>query len=275
MIFAMDSGGEQFQRRGDTATGIDANDAAFSDSNTHMIDIESYKINGNVRYIALWGDTYKSLHEVDSMQTDPDPEAIPATISNLINQFETPGSPAVIGIYAKNMRTNQSIAYRANEPFYIASTAKIPIHIKYWREIQNGHLAGTTTINYTTANNSRAPWYTGNRPGGLGPSSFGSSFSLQQYDTFMMNLSDNAATSLLMDDPTIGLTRDNYDVNEWLADIDGVGNGWGLVTSIQDVDRNIMWQGQVNDFPSASSYFPAPPWALEAHWRSDDATVMA
>lgn len=276
MVFAMDSGGEQFQRRGDTAATINTKDLDFSDGNTHIIDVESYDSGGgDVRYIALWGDTYKSLHEVDRIAADSDPQAIPVAVTNLINQFETAANPDVIGFYAKNMRSNQSMGYRADEPFYVASTAKIPIHVKYWREIQRGHLDGTTTFNYTTGANSRTPWYTGHRAdaasgNALGTDDFGQSFSLQQYDTFMMNRSDNAATSLLMDEPTIGLTRDSYDVNEWLADISGVGQGWGLVTSIQDVDRNIMWQGQVNDFPTAASYFLAPPSALEAHFRWND-----
>ena len=160
MIFAMDSGGEQYQRRGDTASGIDGWDDTFSDSNTHMIDIDSYESGGTVRYIALWGDTYKSLHEVDLISADSDQEQTPAAVSNLITQFENAAGPAVIGVYAKNVRTNQSIAYRADEPFYLASTAKIPIHIKYWREVQNAQLNAGTLISYTSGLNSRAPWYT-------------------------------------------------------------------------------------------------------------------
>ena len=269
MIFAADSGGEQYQRRGDTATNINLNNATFSDSNTHLIDIDAYASGSIARYLGLWGDTYKALHEVPAISADTNNQATGTIIQNLMSSFESNGQ-GVIGLYAKNVRTNQSIMYRADEPFYLASTAKIPIHIKYWREVQNGHLNANTSIAYTSGANSRAPWYTGDRSNGLGINDFGNSFTLAQYDSFMMSVSDNAATSLLMDEPTIGLTRDSYDVNEWLADIDGVGNGWGLVTSIHHVDRNIMWQGQVNDFPAEDSYFDAPPWALETHFRWAD-----
>ena len=48
----------------------------------------------------------------------------------------------------------------------------------------------------------------------------------------------------------------------------GVGQGFGLVTSIHDVDRTIMWQGQQNaKLAGDSSYFTIPGYALEARWR--------
>lgn len=269
MIFAMDSGGTQGQWRNDTASGISTFNTSISDSNTHIIDIESYDVNGSVLYAALWGDTFKSLHEVDLIPSDTNNEATGTIIQNLLTSFES-GGQGIIGLYAKNVRTNQSIMYRADEPFYMASSAKIPIHLKYWREVQNGHLDPNTSIAFTSGTNSRSPWYTGDRTGGLTRSNFGQSFTLQQYDAFMMDVSDNAGTTVLMDDPNSGLTFDGYDINEWLADISGVGQGWGLVTSIHDVDRNILWQGQVNDAPSAASYFPAPGWALEAWVRESD-----
>lgn len=268
MIFAMDSGGEQFQRRGDTAADIDFYDGFFTDSNTEIIDIESYDTGSGVRYSALWGDTYKSLHEVDLIPGDTDAETIPTVSNNLFSSFESAGNDT-IGLYAKNVRSNQSWAYRANEPFYIASTAKIAVHIKLWREIQNGHLTAAQTIPYTNAANDRAPWYVDERGfPGFSSSNFGSSFSLQRFDQAMMNVSDNAATSALVDSPTVGLMQDSYDLNEWLADISGVGQGWGPVTSIHDVDRTIIWQGQQNaDDAAECSYFTIPGWAFEPRWR--------
>jgi hypothetical protein len=273
MIFVMFSGDEQYQRRNDSADNIDYYDGIFSDANTHLIDIESYVIGGNNRYSALWGDTYKTLHEVPAIRGDDDREPLSATLNNLLSNFEA-NNQGVIGLYAKNLRTDQSLAYRSYEPFYLASTAKIPIHIKYWREVQNAHLDGNTSLAYTGGNNSPSPWYTGNRNDAgatrpaLGVADFGQSFTLQQYDSMMMDISDNAATSILMDHPDVGLTLDGYDVNEWLADIDGVGQGWGPVTSIQDVDRAIMWQGQQTTTNAGDdSFFLAPSSGLESLFR--------
>ena len=273
LLFAMFSGGEQFQRRNDSAANISYFDGIFSDADTHLIDIEAYVLSSNNRYSALWGDTFKTLHEVPAIQGDLDPEPLSTTLGNLLANFEA-NNQGVIGLYAKNLRTNQSLAYRSYEPFYLASTAKIPIHIKYWREVQNGHLNGNTSLAYTGGSNSASPWYTGNRNDAgasrpaLGVADFGSSFTLQQYDSMMMDISDNAATSILMDHPDVGLTLDGYDVNEWLADIAGVGQGWGPVTSIQDVDRAIMWQGQQTATDAGDdSFFLAPPSGLESLFR--------
>ncbi len=273
MIFAMDSGGEQFQRRGDTAASIDSYDDSFTDSNTEIIDIESYNTSSGVRYSALWGDTYKSLHEVALIPSDSDAETIPAASNNLLTTFENAGNDT-IGLYAKNVRSNQSWAYRANEPFYLASTAKIAVHIKLWREIQNGHLTAAQTIPFTNGANQRDPWYVEDRNfPGFSSANFGLLYPLSRFDQAMMGVSDNAATSALVDSPTIGLMQDNYDLNEWLADVDGVGQGWGPVTSIHDVDRTILWQGQQNaDDAAECSYFTIPGWAFEPRWRSGSDT---
>ena len=271
MIFAMDSGGEQFQRRNDTSSGIISSDASFTDSNTELIDIESYTIGGVVRYSALWGDTYKSLHTVDAIPGDSDAETISPITDALAISFEA-GGAGTIGLYAKNVRSNQSWGFRPNEPFYLASTAKIPVHIKLWREIENGHLTATQTIPYTNGSNRRDSWYVDERSfPGFSSANFGSSFSLQRFDQAMMQVSDNGATSALVDSPTIGLMQDSYNLNEWLADVSGVGQGWGPVTSIHDVDRAIIWQGQqtVAHEPECS-YFLTPGWALEPWWRNGD-----
>ncbi len=270
MLFAMDAGGEQYQRRHESASALSFYHASFSDGNTHIIDIDTYEINGNVYYHALWGDTYKSLHEVDRIVPDSELETLPNDASTLITNYEF--DYGNIGLYAKNVRSDQSLAYRPDEPFYLASTAKIPIHIKLWREFQNGHLSPTQQLYYTNGSNKREPWFVDERSDpGFDRYDFGKAFTLLEFDAAMMMVSDNAATTALVDSPHVGLMQDGYDLNEWLADISGVGQGWGPVTSIHDVDRAILWQGQQNtDDAPECSYFTIPGWAFEPLWSTGE-----
>ena len=135
------------------------------------------------------------------------------------------------------MRGDESLGYRENEPFYLASTTKIAVHARLWQHYGSGHLAQTDTVLYGDPNDpffnpafadSAVPWYVDERPNpGLStltdPNNVGrwSADSLQAIplstlDAAMMQVSDNSATSMLVKDPTFGLAWDSLDLNEWL-----------------------------------------------------------
>lgn len=89
---------------------------------------------------------------------------------------------------------------------------------------------------------------------------------MQRFDQGMMSVSDNAATSALVltqepgaGSPRIGAAWADPDLNAWLADLSGVGSRWGVTTSIQDIDRLVLWNGQQNaPFLLNDSYFGIP-----------------
>ena len=274
LIIAMYGDGNWSLWRNFDGPGIDAKHTEIADATTHMIDIESWDTSAGVRYGAVWGDNYASLRELPAVPANSDAENLNPTLTNLMSSFEgNNSSSGKFGFYAKNVRTNQSLGYREDEPFYLASSAKVAVHIKFWLEVQRGHLNQNTQIPYTNANNSRDPWFVDERPApGFDSGDFGQSFSLERFDRGMMQVSDNGATSALVDHAAFGLSTDTQDLNEWLAGIAGVGQGWGQVTSIQEVDRTILWQGQVMEHPNDRSYFLIPPWVFEPLWRTGSDT---
>jgi hypothetical protein len=268
VIAAMTPGGEWGHFRWLTRTELDDQHALIADADTHISDIETWESGGTVYYGALWGDTFKSLYEVDGIPSDTDPQALPTDLTNLLSDFES-GAQGLIGVYAKNLRTNQSLAWRSDEPFYLASSAKTAVHIKLWQEIEAGRVDQNALLNYTECASCRNNWFVDSRSfPGFDPTDFGSSFAVERFDRAMMQVSDNAATSALVDDEVFGVSWDATDLNQWLAAIPGVGRGWWPVTSIHDVDRTILWQGQVTEFPNDTSYFTIPGWAFEAQWRN-------
>lgn len=265
IIMAMYPGHEWAVWFGRTEAEFQQDLSDASDDNTHLIDLEVYESGGGLRYAGIWGDTYKSLHEVDAIPAQEDPEPLSPTLQNLVAQFETPdaqGPLGIVGLYAKNIRSNQSIGYRQAEPFYLASCSKVAIHMKLWQMVEDG-LDMTNTITFN-----KNPWYVEDRGNGLNPTSglhqnfFGDNLSLTTYDTAMMRPSDNAATSLLVE-AVIGREQ----LNHWLAGVPGVGRGFGLITGITDLDRIILWQGQINNFPNDPSFFLIPTYISEPTFR--------
>jgi len=254
---------------------LDENDAT-SDGDTHLIDLDPV-VNkfGSVRYNAVWGNNYKSLNEVAAMPAPIDPEPLTPELSALVTEFETTEGVGTVGFYAKNLRTEQSVAYRGDEMSYLASATKTAIHIKFWQDAQNQRFYPSDAMQYTSSPETGSPWYVDERPfpgfatGAPGRSDDrGGWFTLDRFDLAMMTQSDNGATSALVLDPDIGAAYADQDLTEWMTSEVGIGRGWGIVTAIQDVDRHIMWQSQQRTASVGDqSYFQLPLFAFGPRLR--------
>jgi len=247
---------------------LDADDAGFTNGSTRLVDLDIFDSGGQLNYLGVWSNDVKSLNELPRVTEDIDPQPISPDLQNQIDLFEAGLSglpPGTLGFYARNVRTDQSIAYNASRPFYMASTSKVPMHIRMWQLDESDDLdLINDMMSYSTNALDGNPWYTNDRDpnGALGPLDFGLDFSLAQLDSFMVVQSDNSATSMLLE-VQIGRSQ----MNEWLSSQAGFGVGFHPVTGITDLDRIIMWQGQVNNFPTALSYWSIPSWNWEHFFR--------
>jgi len=253
----------------------------------HLTDLELTRwVPNEIHFMGVWGDTWKALHEVAPLAPETDVEWLTTVMLGEIDDVENPaaGSPTgTVGFYAKNLRTDQSVGYRENEPFYLASVSKWAVHSHLNKRIGDLELSRTgDAIAYSNGSASGDPWYMDERPWpGFGTGGFvkagitsnndlGMSFTLGRFDDAMMSTSDNAATSALvlsttpsLTGPRIGGAWATPDLNHWLAEDSGVGQGWGVTTSIQDVDRMVLWNGQQDAaFPLNESYFDVPGHTL-------------
>lgn len=257
-----------------------------------LIDLDTYAIGDTVYYAGVWGEAAKSLWTIDAPLREPDRLAPAPALAARIAAAEG-GFADRIGLYARNVRTGTSVGHREDELFYLASTAKLVPHFRLWQAAEDRTLdLDRDTIRYTAS-----AWYVDDRinatgvdptdPNGTddhwglgtcqcdpdacedgdGDDDRGDRIRLRDLDIAMMRVSDNAATSMLIDDPTHGLAHLGLDHNEWLAALPGAGRGWGPVTSILDVDRDIIWQGQVMAYPRDPSTFGAPTAVLEPMFR--------
>ena len=80
---------------------------SIQDSNTHIIDIEPYqlpRLPPQYTYTALWGDTYKSLHEVTSLYSNPATrEELSNSLRSTLEWAENSAiNNGIVGLYAKN-----------------------------------------------------------------------------------------------------------------------------------------------------------------------------
>ena len=288
ILVAQVPSGEWGVYRAMSSVGLSNQNSAIGDQDTDLIDIDFFQSFGTY-YDAVWGNAPKSLQQIAPMPGEPDFDPPSPALQAEIDDFEdgVDGGTGLLGVYARNMRSKQSTGHEIDRPLYLASLAKTAIHLKLFREAQAGRLNWNSTTPYTNGADRRDPWWVDDRsesagPGdseqnpnrpGFGPPHFGQWFSLARFDRAMMQVSDNAATSLLVDDDQFGVANDAENLNEWIASLPGVGPEFGLVTSIQDVDRFELWQGQqptVLGYGGEISYLAPPPWAVTAFSRAGD-----
>jgi len=75
------------------------------------------------------------------------------SVNDQLNIFEQQ-SGGVIGVCAKHIESGVMINYRKDEPFFMASTLKLPLTITLLQKIENGLLALDDMIQYRALNGS-------------------------------------------------------------------------------------------------------------------------
>ncbi|MCB1627383.1 MAG: serine hydrolase, partial [Xanthomonadales bacterium] len=270
MIFAMVPGGTWRVARNVSQSTLAGLQNTTADGDTFLIDLDP--VPGVANFDAVWGEDAKSLRDVPPMAAETNLLTPSAGLQNLISAYETGGDRSnIVGLYARNLRTGTSVGWRMNEFFPLASVMKSAVHFRFWNAVGSGDLNAQSAAQYTRSLNQRNDWYCGVGAGRLDASNFGQSFTLDRYSRYMMEASDNAATSLLVDHPSFGTANLDHTLTEWLASMAGVGRGWGPLISIHDVDRHILQAGQSRNFSSGQSLYLAPPWAMEARFRTSAA----
>ena len=272
ILLAMVPGATWRVSRGISQTTLASLQSSTADGNTFLIDLDPRP--GISTYDAVWGEDAKSLRQVAPIEDETNLISLDAGLAAQISNYETGERNNVVGLYARNLTTGASTGYRMDESFPLASTMKLAVHFRLWAAISAGDLSGFWTVRFTEGVNERRFWYNGNGSA-LGRDELGNTYNLATYSNFMMGVSDNASTSILVDHPTLGLAWLDDNLTEWLAAIPGVGQGWGPLVSIHDVDRHILQRGSSRDFLNTRSLFLAPPWAMEPRFRSSNPELPA
>ncbi|MCD9027391.1 class A beta-lactamase-related serine hydrolase [Luteimonas sp. BDR2-5] len=130
--------------------------------------------------------------------------------------------PGELGVYVHDIDTGASYAYRADEPWYLASGVKVPVAIAVLREIDNGWLSLDSHATLLPSDFVDGGGHTNSHPPGT---RLRISYLLEQ----MIIHSDNTATDVLI--RTVGLGQVNAVAAELIA-AQGV-----RITSLADVRR--------------------------------------
>ncbi len=108
-------------------------------------------------------------------------------ITTLLNQ-----APGQYGVFAINLHTGNTVAYREKETFPSASTIKVPIMIEVFRRVEEEHLSLDTLLTLTAEDQVDGS-------GVLFDLTPGTAYSIRDLTTLMITVSDNTATNLLID----------------------------------------------------------------------------
>ncbi len=115
-----------------------------------------------------------------------DLDCLRARIERLADEF-----PGRVGVYARALGTGETIEINADEAFPMASVAKIPILVQFFREVDAGRLDPTERIELTKADRVAGSGLLRHTTPGLAPS-------LGDLALFMIAISDNEAADALL-----------------------------------------------------------------------------
>lgn len=161
-----------------------------------------------------------------SLSSEPSPDPEPATWAadlhtlflSADNRFE-----GEVGIYVKDLSSGQTLSFRAEEDWYLASGIKVPVAIEVLRQVEQGlfTLDDTVTLKGTdyVDGAGRTNW-----------SPPGTEFTVNHLLKEMLQVSDNTATDLLI--RKVGIDRVNQLVRDLVAD------DIGEITTLADVRRH-------------------------------------
>lgn len=268
ILLAMVPGATWRVSRGISQSTLNTLQNSTADGDTFLIDLDPRPDTST--FDAVWGEDAKTLRQVAPIADETNLIALDPGLAAQISDFETSDRSNALGMYARNLTTGASVGSAMDESFPLASMMKTAVHFRLWAAIAAGDRSRFSNVRYTEGEDKRDNWYNGNASdsGGLGVNEFGNTYNLSTYSAFMMGVSDNAATSILVDHPLHGVGVLSNNLTEWLAAIPGVGQGWGPLVSIHGVDRHILQRGSSRNFLNSESLFLAPPWAMEPLFRS-------
>lgn len=288
LVAPVPAGGERYSRTINRAT-LDNAHASTANGSTHLIDVDRYYGNGNLRYDALWGPGVAALVDVAPIRDDDTPLSRGSALDDHIGAVDS-GLPRsnVLGVFGLNLQTRQSVGWRQDDFFPLASLVKLAIATRLYRDAGLGLINPDTVTEPFTLGASRFDnWWVDNRGApGHGCNDRGQSFTLADYARGMMTVSDNGATGNLLR-RNGGLARQSFSINDWMAGLDGIAQGWGPIVSINELDRLVAWRGQwcgagkcgvwrpesscqsepAHPLAATSSLLSAPTWAISLSSR--------
>lgn len=134
------------------------------------------------------------------------------------------GFSGEIGVYVKALSTGETLSWRADDDWYLASLIKVPVALTVWQRIDEGRMSLDDTL--TLAQSDYVD--------GAGPTNWespGTAMRIGELLDAMLTVSDNTATDMLI--RKVGRDTVNRHVGELIDD------GLGEITSLVDVRRHI------------------------------------
>lgn len=133
-------------------------------------------------------------------------------------------TPGRLGVYVKDMQTGISVSYHGEEPWYLASTVKVPVAIAVMRQIEQEQLTLDSPVALLASD----------YVDGAGPTNGhapGKALSVRYLLDQMLIHSDNTASDMLI--RLVGIEQVNAVVRALVPD------GFGPITSLADVRRRV------------------------------------
>ncbi|MFC3285069.1 serine hydrolase [Litchfieldella rifensis] len=132
--------------------------------------------------------------------------------------------PGELGVYVKDMHSGETLSFRGDEVWYLASLIKVPVAIAVLREVERGELALDSTLRLEVADYVDGAGDTNWQPPG---SELRIDFLLEQ----MLTASDNTAADMLM--RHVGLVEINRLVQALVPE------GLGPISTLIDVRHHV------------------------------------
>ena len=131
--------------------------------------------------------------------------------------------PGDVGVFVKDLRTQQSVSFRAEESWYIASVIKVPVAVEVMRRVEAGELSLDDEVTLRPTDYVDGAGQTHWEPAGT-------RFPVRHLMDRMLTVSDNTATDMLI--RLVGLEAVNRLARDWGED------GMGEITTLADVRRH-------------------------------------
>ncbi|WP_162617924.1 serine hydrolase [Salinicola halophilus] len=156
------------------------------------------------------------------------PDRLTAEVARIDAEY-----PGEIGVYVQDLDDDTRFAYRADQPWYLASMIKVPVALALMREVDAGNLTLDDTMTLRQSD----------YVDGAGETNWhgvGETLSLRWLLEQMITRSDNTATDMLIRRVGVETVNDNLDRL--------IGPGIGTITTLADVRRHAYAEFHPNAF---------------------------